>query len=332
MRTIFLLYVSRSGSTLLAQLLERHAVDLLALPEFQLPERMLLEGGTRALPTARVAQLVERDAQWENLGLPADRFTERLRERSEWRLPEILELVAGELSPEAPPRALLVQRGLVEHAFELQRLFSDVGFLHVVRDPRAVTSSLLRAIGPYSNQNLGRNDPVYCALAWRSYVHRVQLLARRTPRLVHQVFYEELCRRPEPTLRRVTSELGLDYSATPTSRRRLVGPAERELHPLATRPPSAERVDAWREELGPERIAVVETFAGRAMESYGYYREAKRRLPAHRVALALARHTARQLGSLVRRFLARPGDLTRALLRRVALLRFLRAALGQDQK
>lgn len=304
-RFAFLVYVARSGSTLLSREIAVRCPDVHALPEFQLPDLLLHlgESRVRGLDAARLAATFDLDPQLGALGVDEGRRVALARELAGRGIAEILRRIEREArAPDrsAPRVALLKKGALIERLPDLYRAFPDAVLLHVVRDPRAVANSMMRSRDPYEREaRMGRGDPWFIGRYWSRFQERVER-ARAGPLPVVEVSYEQLVRDPAATVAAVAAGLGLP---PPRDERSEVAPlpeAERELHALADRAPLSGRAEAWRAELGTWQGLTVEAATRRARAGRGYpsYYFDARSAPAALagVARGLAFHATRTVG------------------------------------
>jgi hypothetical protein len=153
----------------------------------------------------------------------------------------------------------------------LRRVFPDARFIHVIRDGRAVVSSIVEQIRrrprraqqplggfcrPPGWRGLLRDDLVeQTALQWQAIVRHVRERGRELGPAYREVRYEELCARPRETLSGLFAFAGL-----PAGDAQLAGIAAAPL----------EASEGWRERLGPEGVATVEKTAGDLLAELGY--------------------------------------------------------------
>ena len=153
----------------------------------------------------------------------------------------------------------------------LRRVFPDARFIHVVRDGRAVVSSIvtqIRSRAQRERQPMGgfcrppgwrallRDDPVeQAALQWQAIVRHVRGEAATLGSDYCEVRYEDLCARPREAYRGLFGFAGLAAGAP-----QLAGVPDRPL----------ERSDAWRKQLGAREIDTVEKTAGDLLAELGY--------------------------------------------------------------
>jgi hypothetical protein len=157
----------------------------------------------------------------------------------------------------------------VQYADELLKLFDDMLFLNVVRDPRAQINSMNRAI-------IHDFDSLLNAMTWvKSYALASQLAAQY-PERVLTIRYEDFIANQETVLRKVcdffeiefTLEM-LDVSDSEEAQRISTMSALWESNAF---PPIAANVDKFKKTMSLDEIAIIETLAGEQMDRYGYER------------------------------------------------------------
>jgi hypothetical protein len=157
----------------------------------------------------------------------------------------------------------------------LSGVFEDAKFIHVIRDGRAVANSLLHVdfwrgwygpqgwragqLSPEDQAAWERYDRSFVALAgieWRIQMRAIEA-ARRTldPKLFLEIRYEEFCKQPLETCRRVVEFAELADSTK----------FEREVEAASIRDSNR-----WRDELTPEQQAVLQELLREDLRRYGY--------------------------------------------------------------
>ncbi len=148
--------------------------------------------------------------------------------------------------------------------------FPDARFIHVIRDGRAVVSSMLEEIRrskarqrlpmgrfakPAGWRALLRDDLAeQSALQWQAIVRSVRAHRERLGSAYCEVRYEALCQHPRDTYRAVFAFAGLSSGSAA----------------LAGIPERLEASSGWRERLGPEALAAIQRAAGGLLEELGY--------------------------------------------------------------
>ena len=187
------------------------------------------------------------------------------------------------------------------------RLFPDAQFVHVVRDARACIASLERL--PWYTKG-----PDAALSMWCTAIDRGERWKRRLgPERWHELQYEHLLAEPERELRRLCAFLGEEFDPAmlePAATAAVAVPARKTWHRRTRGPLDLARIAAYREELPPAQLALVERVAGRRLRRYGYpVGEAACRVPlaalaryawvgAHRRLTLHRQHLADRWGAL----------------------------------
>ncbi|HEY7057652.1 MAG TPA: sulfotransferase [Vicinamibacterales bacterium] len=162
------------------------------------------------------------------------------------------------------------------------RLVPDIYFLHIVRDPRSVVSSLSAAAKSWARGQWASTNVVRNAQLWRSDVTLGRELRTLTPRYL-EVRYEDLLGEQGPEqLVSLLAWLDLPadedfarsaFAACQIDRLRAGGEGVRNFDALSRSQPNFFRkgqANGWKEDLSPSAIRVVEYITRDLMETYGY--------------------------------------------------------------
>ncbi len=175
----------------------------------------------------------------------------------------------------------------VLHWSDILTIFPDAFFLHIVRDPRSVVSSLCAAGTGWGRQWASREVLVNCE-TWIKYVKESKNLKAATNNFL-QVTYEDLWGSGENTLMSVFSWLGVQISvdecrkaldecqiANLRGNRLEAAPWD-----LTAEPKEFYRkggTENWRSELTPRETFLIEHLAGDLMTEFGYVAAARRKM------------------------------------------------------
>lgn len=155
----------------------------------------------------------------------------------------------------------------VHYADELMRLFPDMLFLNVVRDPRAQVASMNRAI-------IHDFDTMLNAKTWVDAHVTACALMERYPDRVLTIRYEDFLASQEETLKKVCAFFGIDYLPEMLDVSRSTEAQQiAQLSALWASncfPPIVANVDKFKKQLSMEEIEVIETLAKEYMYVYGY--------------------------------------------------------------
>lgn len=159
----------------------------------------------------------------------------------------------------------------------IKRLYPDALFLHIVRDPRAVVSSVL-AVGRESWGEGIPQDVTEAARFWRSNVRigRDELSQLGSDYL--EVRYEDLSAEPDRELTRIYSWLGIPALPYDRGRFSIERLRDRRTQGAPSEPSWDERenffrrgeAEGWQRDFTPDQIEIIEALCGDLMEEIGY--------------------------------------------------------------
>ena len=185
---------------------------------------------------------------------------------------------------------------------DILKVFPDAYFLHLVRDPRSVVSSLLAANRKWG-QAWGSVDEMEWCDRWIEDVSSARELEKATPRYM-QVRYEDLKGMGIEIVRSVFSWLGVDVEREECSRilrdhsidnlkeNRVEGTA----WDLGAEPQEFFRLgecDSWKRDLSPRQSCLVEHCCKKLMLEFGYVPVCRRKVVFPMVAKSYIRRALR---------------------------------------
>ncbi|HEU4912534.1 MAG TPA: sulfotransferase [Actinomycetes bacterium] len=270
-RPIFILGCPRSGTTLLRVMLNAH--PRIAIPpetRFLIPAYLR----RRRFGSLRTPRQRERLARFV-LDRPLSRFS-RLQvspDEVRARMDKAASLGAALAAPfaayaERLGKARWGDKRPFYYSFvdELDRMYPDAQFVHVVRDGRACAASLKRPPFDYGSER--------AMVTWLNAVHSCRRAGERLgPERYHEVRYEDLVADPETSLRAMCAFLGEDFDPAmlaPEEVVDLVVPAGFEQHGQIKAGVNATSVAKWRQELSAGEIATMAAVAGGWLRTFGY--------------------------------------------------------------
>jgi hypothetical protein len=293
---VVILGVSRSGTTLLKEMLDRHSRLAIPTESYFIPQLWDRHGG-HPDPDAFRADLarLQRVREWgvrvEELSLGgtfADCVQAVYRAYAETRGKERF----GDKTP-----AYMQQPDLLERAFP------GAQYVHLIRDGRdAALSFTAMRRRPRFNWARPRGLLSF-ACQWRTEVEGARRFAPAGR--YRELRYEDLVADPEARLREVCAFLGLEFEP---------GMLEYHVeglvdHPKLAEPPGAGR-SRWREQLSPGQVERFEAIAGHLLAELGYERAFPRpslrvrgRAVAEQAAFAARKATWEAALAVVRRTL-----------------------------
>ncbi len=275
---IFIVGVGRSGTSLLQSMLNSHP-EIVFIPEINFIRRFLTTNALEKLYAKQGrAGLLE--------FLSADELIGRLQL-------DIGSTFSG-FDFDSPDLALCIYRTLltayagresdaltgdkdprsIEHLPLLNRLFPECKIIHVIRDPRDVLVSKMKA-------DWSKSRPWYLHVL----INKIQLsLGKRHAPLFDdryfEIHYEQLLQEPQQELEKLCRFLNvsfekqmLDFAASSQS---LVSEQEMQWKKETLGPLLNRNFNKWRTHLTPLQVALVEKNVNPAFEYYGYEKSAQR--------------------------------------------------------
>lgn len=155
--------------------------------------------------------------------------------------------------------------GNVSRPTILRELFPDARFIHLVRDGRAVASSVLPL-------DWGPNTMPTAASWWSERVTRgMAAEAIFDPDRAMRVRFEDLVVQPERTLQSICDMVGLEFTAHMVGGAGFATPRYTVAqHQLVGSPPDKTRLTAWRDALSARQVDVFERRAWQQLRVLGY--------------------------------------------------------------
>jgi hypothetical protein len=272
---IFVIGVGRSGTSLVQSMLAAHS--LLAVPpetaflrRFVAP-RLLSHTHRRGGPEA-VEKLLDGDERVRRLGLDLADTLHGTNWQTRHLDRTIYETVmAGYATTVAKPRFGDKDPRLIEYLPVVSCLWPTAFVIHVVRDPRDVVSSRLKA-------DWAKQRPYWVhALAYKV---QMKLGRQAGPALFGaryvEVHYEALVARAEEELRKLCAAVHLDFEegmlSFQESARRLVASSELQWKRETLGPVLTDNVGKWHGVLSPPAVKTVEAACPEMFESKEYQR------------------------------------------------------------
>jgi len=270
-QTVFLTYMARSGSTFLADLLHGYT-DIGVTLEAQFPDgirdRGLALPGREQLPI--VLRLLRENRKFRAWGIEEAALAKAFESCGyplsfDKFLPVVLRLYFAD----SDARIWVYKNGdYIWHMNAVHACFPDVKVIFLMRDPRAIFNSQRTAINPATGRPLCTN-PLTLAFEYRT---AAQIVARLSDEpWFHVIRYEDLLA-DERGLDALRAFLGASEAkaANQHSYAQRIPDDQKHLHPRVGQNATTQRVDAWRQQLRPAEIALIQQVAGAAMQDYGY--------------------------------------------------------------
>src|SRR5215207_10071894 len=280
---VVILGVSRSGTTLLKEMLDRHPSLAIPSESYFIPQLWDRHGGV-VDADAFVADLcrIQRIAAW---GVEPAAVRARLPARAPFH--EAVQAIYACYAEARGCRRFGDKTPLyMQRLGHVARAFPDARYVHIVRDGRdACLSFLAMRRRPRLNFSRPRGIASFAA-QWRMEITDARAFGASLPGGRYlELRYEDLVRDPRTHLERVCRFLALGFDEAMLEYHRAVDPSLLVDHPLLAGPPRPAR-SSWREAMALADLRRFEAVAGDLLEDLGYER-AQRTLSARERALGV---------------------------------------------
>ena len=275
MQIAFLSYLSRSGSTFLAALLDQFRDVHLTL-EADVPLSMLgltsrdVELRDRA-DVRRYLDVLYLDPKMKAWPFERADLAEQLEKVSLPLKPTHIFERMADLSREGRPASVVVFKGRrpsVSDFKAIQRSFTGSRMICLIRDPRGIHLSQSRAINAYNGLSMGWSARRF-GKQWSSFARAA--LELNGADAFHLLKYEDLVSRSEEEVNRILEFLGCTRSHGPSaSYASRIASEQRALHGRIQLGPDRDRLDLWKRALDDRAICSIERDAQAEMWDLGY--------------------------------------------------------------
>jgi hypothetical protein len=266
---VVVLGVSRSGTTLLKQMLDRHPQLAIPTESYFLPQ-LWDRHGERPDRDAFLADL-DRLARLRDWGIGPAEVDERLPATPTFA-EAIQAIYRAYADARRKPRFGDKTPSYMQRLEVLERAFPDALYVHLIRDGRDAALSFL-ALTRKARFNPARPRSVGAfAAQWRLEVADARRFGReRVAGRYLEIGYGDLVTDPQRTLRETCEFLGLEFDPAMLEYHRATDAGTLRDHPRLAEPPTP-GLRSWREEMAPRQVELFESVAGDLLSDLGYER------------------------------------------------------------
>lgn len=271
MKYVFLLYDSRSGSTLLSSLLNLYSGVVVTQETAFMP--LVLENFTdeSRLKVNDLLELLYSEPQFCDLRIDRYVLSESLESITDFTYRKVFDCILEEylkVRGESEPEILIVKGPRYEfHMEALREMYESVKFINLIRDGRAVYNSKLDMV---SVSGLKMSNNVFqAAFEWKK---KLRIAEEES---VINVRFEDLVTESESVLQVILEGIGLssagrDISSSQQEFHNLIGGSQKHLHENVKREPDKSIAVKWMKNLTPAQIWLYERICGNELTANGY--------------------------------------------------------------
>ncbi len=269
---IFIVGAPRSGTTLMAVLLDRHS-NIAIGPETQFFTEFIPQNWAQKIPETH-EQLVDSALAFKRIAdfhFDRDQLLHHFK-KYELTLPNLLRAMievhairSSKLRPgEKSPHHL-------QHIPTILHHFPDAKIICVLRDGRDVVRSLLET--PWAIPKNPRRLRLFC-IRWNDAAEQA-IDYRRTlpPDQFMMVKFEDILRQPKSELKKICGFIGDEFEATqlePAQPSTVIPGWEKQWKSKASEMLDPGRIEAWRKSADQKQIWVMNSMMGSMLEQMGY--------------------------------------------------------------
>lgn len=267
MNPIFIGGCDRSGTTFLGSLLGTHQQSL-CVPESQFIIEVLNGSNFKIddIEPRAVLEMIRKHPRFKIWAIDVDDLAVDQSINSYSSLIEHIVKHYGEKNAQPTPHFWVDHTpSNIKYVATLLEIFPNAKMIHLVRDGRAVASSLLPLIwGPRSV-----DKAAYFWLTNLAYGLAAEALYGSNR--IMRVKYEELVNETESTLQAICSFIGMEYQPNMVQGDGFKVPSfTRKQHALVGKKPNQTRVNAWQKKLTPRQIEIFESTTANMLNYLGY--------------------------------------------------------------
>ena len=275
----FLVYDSRSGSTLLASLLHTHP-DIVASfeTEFLISAIQYQEKHGHLPENSSLYEMLMSDKRLAEWGMGITRVYQNCLEihgkvTVTHMIQALFAFAKQQDNTKANASVFIIKQGLLtRHMDSLLRIWPNASIIHIFRDGRAVFASKRMNINIDSRLPMA-TDPVQAAYRWKQIQEKMSSLSAHGA--VLEIQYETLLSNTKTTLAPVWKYLGVDKKRYPAKKSNAayakhIPENQKKIHPLVGKAPDTRRITAWQQVLSPVDIWRYERVAHNTLKTRGY--------------------------------------------------------------
>lgn len=280
MKILFITYVNRSGSTFLSNLLSS-SDDICVCPESDILVNLFLEDPNKeiVIEKDKLLKSLSRDKKITAWEFDTDIEAYVSETRTNFQIfTAIIRYYRDRMKPLANVIVFKAERmSFLMSEFSnhlIENSDTEIQFISLIRDPRAVISSQLNTIHPGINQPM-TNNVVWSAVYWKRSVRWINRFnSNDLPLMI--IKYEDLINKHKKCILELSGFIGLTLNSLSPAEGVLLKalPAEiKTMHSLANQDPDPRRIDGWRSVMSEKNKYLVERTCRFDMDVYDYKRD-----------------------------------------------------------
>jgi sulfotransferase family protein len=259
---IFLLYLSRSGSTYFSRLLAENGKNLTVLPETNYFSNILSHFKIFNKYDAKsVSNLIFEDPKFRLFNITKESLDVSLILCDDYdqAIQEVTKIILEKEGLRHSENVLVKDGRLIDFLKEIKILFTLPKILFIQRDPRGCINSLLHSpkIFIKGNSSMGWNDIEMCCNSYETYLKKINNISENFQ--IFKISYEALVKSEAETIHDSLQYLELSLVDSKNSvAESFIRKQEKLAHKNVFETPDDARISAWQKELDAWEIEFIE--------------------------------------------------------------------------
>lgn len=268
----FILYDSRSGSTLLASLLNRYKGMQVTLESAYVSRILEINKESILKDVDQLVNYLYEEVQFVELNIDKVELTVALKASTEELTKKsVIEVITSLYFKEkgSASKYWVIKHPPYNYLGELINMFPDVKFIQIVRDGRGVFNSKKRtnSIKGYAMED----NTLMAALDWKWKIEK----SRKFSDHVITIKYEDLIGNTEEALSDLMDELSLSKEERELTKEQTdyfhsIGKNQKRLHKNVERLPDVKNISKWKNELAPREIKLYSYINRKMLKEMNY--------------------------------------------------------------
>lgn len=261
---IFLLHVSRSGSTYLSRLLAENCGDLAVISETNYFRILIAHQKIyKEYQPNKLANLILEDPKFKAFKFSYAEVLKQLQrcDNHKQAIFSVTKMILEKLQIENINNVLIKDGGLVDFIPEIASQFEEFKIIHIKRDPRACINSILHTPKAFykGRSSMGWDDIEFCVNQYQKYMGKMERISLSIGNIL-TIAYEDLVKDKNQVVQNVITYLKLQPSTEDKTRTdNYLRKQEFRIHRNIYRSSQIERTDAWQKELKKWEIIYIES-------------------------------------------------------------------------
>lgn len=281
-KIFFLIYVSRSGSTLLSRLLDEYSDTGVTIESRFMTNLLIMKPWFEK--KGNIEELfhrLERSGKFSNFNIKFEDFLAFYDGKK--KISSVAEAILGSYFAKEKPESLawVVKDSTNGHYMDqILHEMPYAKFIHIVRDGRAVLNSWLTTIDPYTKKPMSF-DTLNTARSWKKLMIAVDTFKGKHPESIFELRYEDLVTNAEEEISKIRDYMGIKSEEKTVKKNRAVNyfdklpEPEKGIHRFVNSDLEISRLNVWEKKLSVPDRRLFEYIAGAVLIKKGYKVDSK---------------------------------------------------------